>query len=156
MVALAPPLLVTVSDRDLLLLSSTLPKSRLDCVGLRVPGLTETPLPESATVTELFDASLEIVRFPLTLPAAPGVKVMLTDTFCPIAKVTGRAGCVMENWLVLETALLTLTAAIPVFVAMAVSVLLFPTVTLPKLMVDPLRLRAPLGVVCCFAPALIP
>jgi len=152
MVALVPPLLVTVSDRDLVSPSSTLPKSRLDCVALRVPGLADTPSPESATVTELFDASLEIVTFPVTLPGALGVKVMLTVTFCPTATVTGRAGRVMENWLVLRTALLIVTVAVPVLVAVAVRVLLVPTVTLPKLIVDPLRLRVPLCAVCCCCP----
>lgn len=145
---LAAPLLVTVSNRDLLLPSNTLPKSRLGCVKISVARLPDTPLPESATLTGLLDASLEIVRLPVTLPGALGVKVTLIVTFFPTSTATGRVGRVMENWLVLKAALVSVTVAVPVLVAVAVRVLLVPTVTLPKLMVDPLRLRLPLCGVC--------
>ena len=113
-------------------------------------------MPESETVTGLSDASLEIVRFPVTFPVALGVKLILRVTFWPTATVRGRAGWVRENWLALETALVTVTAAVPLLVAVAVNVLLVPTVTLPKATVDPLRLKLPLGVVSCFEAALMP
>jgi len=113
------------------------------------------PVPESDTVAGLSGASLEIVRFPVALPGALGVKVILKVTFCPTATVTGRAGCVRENWLTLETALLTVTAAVPLLVAVAVSVLVVPSVTLPKSTVDPLMLKLPLCVSCFWA-ALMP
>lgn len=153
-VKLEPPELVSVSGSVSFKPTCTLPKPRLDCVGLRVPGLLVTPLPESETVTGLSGASLEIVRFPVTLPGALGVKLMLKVTFWPTATVRGRAGCVRENWLALKTALETATAAVPLLAAVAVNVLLVPTVTLPKSTVDPLMLKLPL--VPCFEAALMP
>jgi hypothetical protein len=100
---------------------------------------------------------LEIERFPVTFPEALGVKVMLKVTFWPTATVRGRAGWVRENCFALETALVTATEAVPLLVAVTVNVLLAPTVTLPKLSVEPLRLRLPLVVAgCCEAAALMP
>jgi hypothetical protein len=116
-------------------------------------GLSDVP---SETFTGLFDALLAIERFPVTLPDAVGVKVTLKVTLLPTARVTGRAGWVTENWLALETAPVTVTAVVPLLVAVAVNILLVPTVTLPKSIVDPLRLKLPLGVVCCFEPELTP
>ena len=50
---------------------------------------------------------------------------------------------------------MTVTAAVPLLVAVAVSILVVPTVTLPNATVDPLRLKVPICVSCFEAP-LIP
>jgi len=74
-VALAPPVLVTVSDSDLLLPTCTLPKLKLDCVGARVAGVT--PVPVSAMFSVGLEALLVMARLPLTVVAEPGVKTTL-------------------------------------------------------------------------------
>jgi hypothetical protein len=150
MVALDPPVLVTVSDKDSLLPICTLPKVKLDFVGLKAPGAPTTPLPLSATLVGLFAASLEMATFPLTLPEALGEKTILNVTLWPTATVTGRAGWVSENSFALNTALVTVTAVAPVLLAAAVRVLLLPTVTLPNATDEAPGVRLPPDGVCWF------
>jgi len=58
---------------------------------------------------------------------------MLTVVLCPAARETGRVGAVSEKYLVENATPLTLTVAVPEFVAVTVRVLLAPVVMLPKL-----------------------
>lgn len=120
--------------------------------------LNPVPVTKSETVTGLSDAALVIAKLPaklpVELPVALGVKVMLRVAFWLPATVEGEVGwgreCrVTENWVAVETALATVTAAVSWLVAVAVNVLLAPTPTLPKL-------TAPLGVVVCFEAILMP
>ena len=69
---LEPPVLVTVSDRDCLLPTVTLPKLRLVGFDPTAPGTT--PVPDNARVIEGFEASELIVTVPLALPLACGTK----------------------------------------------------------------------------------
>lgn len=65
-------------------------------------------------------------------PAALGVKAKVIGTLWLVRIAIGRVGALSEKyWLEIE-ALLTVTEAVPVFVAVMVSVLLVPAVTLPK------------------------
>ena len=64
--------------------------------------------------------------------AAFGVNIRVIVTLSPAKIAAGRVGELSEKyWLEIE-ALLTVIEAVPVFVAVTVSVLLVPAVTLPK------------------------
>jgi len=92
MVALASPVLVTVSASDLLLPTCTLPKLRLDWVDARVAGVTLiAPVPESPTLSVGLEALLARARLPLTMPVACGVNATLKlGLLWPGSKVKGR------------------------------------------------------------------
>lgn len=68
----------------------------------------------------------------------------------PAKIAIGRAGALSEKYLLEMEALLTVTEAAPVFVRVAVSVLLVPAATLPKSRVAPLKERVP-DADCCVA-----
>ena len=74
-VALEPPVLVTVSDRDWLLPTGTLPK--LSVVGFAPSVPCETPVPESAIFRVGFEAFEIILMLPLAPEADAGVNVTL-------------------------------------------------------------------------------
>ena len=80
-------MLVTVSDRDLLLPTITLLKPRL--VGFDPNAPAATPVPDSGMLSVGLDAFEVIVILPLTLPAAAGVNVTLKFALCPAVSVTG-------------------------------------------------------------------
>ena len=84
---LEPPVLVTVSDRDWLLPTVTLPKLRLVGFDPSAPGAT--PVPDSGMVSVGLEAFEEIVTFPLTLAADAGVNVTLKVALWPAVSVTG-------------------------------------------------------------------
>lgn len=70
-----PPVLVSVSDKFVLLPTATLPNARLTGLALNVPGVT--PVPESGMVRLGF-APLEVtVRVPEAVPATVGAKTKL-------------------------------------------------------------------------------
>jgi len=79
--------LVTVSDRDLLLPTVTLPKLRLAGFAPSVPGVT--PVPDKGMVSAGFEALDVIVMLPLTLPADDGANEMEKLALCPAVSVTG-------------------------------------------------------------------
>jgi hypothetical protein len=89
------------------------------------------PVPDRARVTES-EAVLEIETDALKLPAAFGLKTILTGTLCPAAMVTGKLGALSEKYLVEMATLLIVTAVEPEFVAVVEIVLLLPALTLPK------------------------
>jgi len=72
-VAVEPPVLVTVSDRDWLLPTVTLPK--LSVVGFAPSVACETPVPESAIFSVEFEALEIMLMLPLAPEAEPGAKV---------------------------------------------------------------------------------
>ena len=80
-------MLVTVSDRDCLFPTVTLPKLRLVGLAPSVPGVT--PLPDKGMVRLGFDALDVRVRLPLALPADDGVNDTLKVALCPAVSVTG-------------------------------------------------------------------
>jgi len=86
-VTLIPPVLVTVSERDLLLPTVTLPKLRLAGLAPSVPGAT--PVPDRGMVNVGFEALDVRVRFPLAPPADDGVNETVKVALWPAVKVTG-------------------------------------------------------------------
>ena len=72
---LVPPVLVTVSDRDCLLPTVTLPKLSEGGFAPSVPGVT--PVPDKGIVRVGLEAFDVMVRFPLALPADDGVNETL-------------------------------------------------------------------------------
>ena len=80
-------MLVTVSDRDLLLPTVTPPKLRLVGFAPSVPGVT--PVPDNGMLNVGFDALDVIVTLPLTLPAAEGANETEKVALCPAVSVTG-------------------------------------------------------------------
>lgn len=84
---LEPPVLVTVSDRDLLLPTVTLPKPRLVGFDPNAPGAT--PVPDSGMFSVGLDAFEVIVILPLRLEADAGVSETVKLALCPALSVTG-------------------------------------------------------------------
>lgn len=72
-VTVDPPVLVTVSDRDCLLLTCTLPKLRL--VGFAPNAPSANPVPDNGSDSVGLGASEVMVTVPLRLPAACGANV---------------------------------------------------------------------------------
>src|SRR5215469_7109006 len=87
MVTLDPPVLVTVSDRDLLLPRVMLPKLRLVGFGPSAPAVT--PVPVRGMVRVGLEALEVTVTVPVALPAAVGVNVTLKVALWPAASVAG-------------------------------------------------------------------
>jgi len=86
-VTLEPPVLVTVSDNDLLLPTITLPKLRL--LGLDPSAPTARPVPAKGTVKVGFVAFETTLTLPLAFVADVGVNVTVKVALCPAVKVTG-------------------------------------------------------------------
>jgi len=86
-VTLVPPVLVTVSERDLLFPTVTLPKLRLAGLAPSVPGVT--PVPDSGMVRVGFDAFDVRVTLPLALPADDGANETVKVALWPAVRVTG-------------------------------------------------------------------
>src|SRR5215467_7587435 len=87
MVTLEPPVFVTVSDRDWLLPTVTLPKLRLVGLDPSAPGVT--PVPVRGMVRVGLEALEVMVTEPVALPAAVGVKVTLKVALWPEVSVRG-------------------------------------------------------------------
>jgi len=95
MVTSVPPVLVTVSERDLLFPTVTLPKLRLPGLAPRVP--VATPAPDKGIVRVGFDALDAMVMLPLALPADDGLKKTVKFALWPAAKVRGAEIPLMLN-----------------------------------------------------------
>jgi hypothetical protein len=87
MVTLEPPVLVTVSDRDCLLPTVTLPKLRLDGLGDKSPG--EIPVPDNAMLRVGLEALEVMVMLPLALAAEVGANETLKVVLWPAVRVSG-------------------------------------------------------------------
>jgi len=130
-VTLVPPVLVTVSRRDELLPTVTLPKLRL--VGLEVSKPGEAPVPVNPIVNEGFEALEVTVTLPLALPVDVGVKTTWKLVLCPAPSVTGLVTPLRLNPVPLTATCEIVTLVPPVFVTVSRSDELLPTVTVPKL-----------------------
>ncbi len=124
-------MLVTVSDRDLLFPTVTLPKLRLVGLAPSVPGVT--PLPDKGMVRLGFDALDVRVRLPLALPPDDGVNETLKVALCPAVSVTGVVMPLKLNPEPLIATCEIVTLLPPVLVTVSDKDCLFPTVTVPKL-----------------------
>jgi hypothetical protein len=130
-VTVVPPVLVTVSDRDCLFPTVTLPKLRLVGFAPSVPGVT--PVPDKGMVRLGFEALDVIVRLPLAPPADDGVNETLKVALCPAVSVTGVVIPLKLNPEPLIPTDEIVTVVPPVLVTVSDRDCLFPTVTLPKL-----------------------
>lgn len=101
------------------------------------------PVPDTPMESVAFDALDITVTLPLALPAVVGAKVALKLALCPAARVMGALMPFKVNPVPLIVIWETAMLAAPEFVTVPESVWLFPTVTLPKLSVAGLELRAP-------------
>jgi len=126
------PVLVTVSGKESVIPTVTLPKARL--VGLDVSSslVSAVPTPFSITSDVVLDALLVIESEALKVPAALGVNVIVIGVVCPAATLAGRLGAVRAKYLVETEAELTVTESGPELVAFTVMVLLLPAATFPK------------------------
>ena len=84
---LDPPVLVTVSDKDLLLPTITLPKLRL--LGLDPKAPIASPVPAKAMVRVGSEAFEMMLTLPLALVAEVGVNVTVKVVLCPAVRVIG-------------------------------------------------------------------
>jgi hypothetical protein len=129
-VTLTPPVLVTVSDRDCLFPTVTLPKLRLVGFAPKAPGVT--PVPDKGIVRVGLDAFEVSVTLPVTLPADAGLKVTVKVVLCPAVRVTGVVMPLRANPEPPIVAEEIVTLEPPVLVTVSESDCLFPNVTVPK------------------------
>ena len=150
------PSFVSVAVRVCIPPTITVPKSMLVELGTSCPGATPVPDSDSATVPSEALSRSEMV--PLITFAALGTKTRCKLILWPAKIVNGSVGAPSENSEVLVRALVIVTAAVPVLVAVINNVAPLPTTTLPKLSVVLLKLKSAIEDVCCLerVPALKP
>jgi hypothetical protein len=129
-VRVEPPELVTVSDRDWLLPTVTLPKFRLVGFDPSVPWAT--PVPDNGMVRVGLDALEVMARLPVTLPPAAGENFVLKLTLWPAAKLVGKVKPLTLNPEPVVLAAEIATLVPPELVRVTVRDALVPVVTLPK------------------------
>jgi hypothetical protein len=135
------PALVSVTVSDCWAPTVTLPKASLVELGDSCPSATAVPVPVSARSVKGVDASLVMAIFALKVPAALGMNSTPTVVLRPAASVTGRVGEVRTKFWLVIAALLMVIDVLPLFAAVNVVVLLLPTGTLPKLMLEVPKVR---------------
>ena len=95
MVTVDPPVLVSVSDKFVLLPTWTLPNARFVGFAASVPCVT--PVPENGML-KLGFAPLEVIlTLPLTAPPAVGAKRTVNDVLWPAFNVRGRVSPLRLN-----------------------------------------------------------
>ena len=136
MVRLDPPVLVSVSDRLLLLPTWTLPNAKLEGLGESTPAVTPVPVPVperlSTTVLFVWFAVVAKVTLPLKFPAPVGANVIVAEAELPALIVSGRARLLIENPAPLNVADVMVRLVPPLFHRLTVLVWLVPTAMFPK------------------------
>jgi hypothetical protein len=130
--ASAAPVFESVTVRELLVPTFTLPNASNAGDAFRIATGVVTPVPVNETVFGDPLRLLAIVAAPVALPAVVGLKTTLAVELVPGAMVSGNVIPLMlkaEPVIVIED---TTTSAVPVFVTMIAFVLVVPTVALPK------------------------
>ena len=130
-VSVEPPVLVTVSDRDCLLPTVTLPKFRL--VGLAPRPPVPNPVPDNGSDSVGLEASEVMVILPLRFPVVCGANVAVNVVLLDAFSASGVAMPLSLNPLPLTEAFVMLTVDPELLVKVTVWLLWLPTVTLPKL-----------------------
>lgn len=87
-VTLEPPVLVTVSDRLVLLPTCTLPNPSEAGFGDSVPCVA--PVPDKGMLKLEFEPSEVITTLPLVAPLAVGANTTVNEVLCPALKVKGK------------------------------------------------------------------
>lgn len=119
------PVALNVPVFDALDPTTTLPKFWLAGDAANCPGVV--PVPDSATVSDGFEAFDVKVRFPLALPDAVGENTTEKVTLCPAARFVGNDRPLTENAAEVELAPVTVMLDPPLLVKVSDFVLLFPT-----------------------------
>lgn len=101
-------------------------------------------MPESATAGE-FEALLVKVMLPAAAPAPPGANRAVNELDCPTFSVSGRVNPVVLNPAPPALEAVIVRLALPVFVSVTDWLAVFPTITLPKLMLVGFGVRTPAG-----------
>ena len=141
MVMLDEPLFVSVTPCECVW--PTVTGLKLWLVGFNATWAAGPPVPESVRVTAPPATSLAIVAVALKLPCASGENTTVKVALCPAPTVTGRLGVLNEKNLVEKEALVIITAASPEFVALTVTLLLVPALTVPKSRLELDQVRLP-------------
>ena len=126
--------------------TNTGPKLMLLGLGTSCPDAT--PVPDSDIGRAASEALLHNEIVPLTVLALVGEKTIVNFVLWPAEMVNGSVGALTENCEVLARALLIVSDAVPVFVAVTVSEVVLPTTTLPKPRVALRKVRSPIEAVC--------
>ena len=132
MVTLPVPVLLTATGSVLLVPTATVPKFRVLGLALSWP-TAATPLPASGTLFGELEALLTKEALPLAVVVVVGAKVILKDVLWPDARLNGSVFPPMLNPVPVALYCEIVAVAGPPFVIITGSVLLVPTVTLPKL-----------------------
>jgi hypothetical protein len=124
---LVPPVLVSVSDKLVLLPTWTLPNERLVAFGASVPGVIPLPDKLTDTVSPLFPFPwfapvVPKATLPLKEPVAGGAKVTAIDVEVPAANTSGNGLFLIANPAPLRVALFIVTSDPPEFVRTTVLV----------------------------------
>jgi hypothetical protein len=124
-VRLVPPVLVSVSDKLVLLPTCTLPNARVVGFAASAPGVT--PVPESGML-KLGFAPLEVtLTLPLAAPFVVGEKSTVNDVLWPAFSVKGNASPLRLNPLPLAAAAEIVRLDPPEFVSVSDKLVLLPT-----------------------------
>ena len=140
-VTASPPVFVTVTGAVLFVPTVTLPKSTLAGLGVSAPPVN--PVPESAMLSGELEASDVIFTDPAAAPALVGENATLKLTLWLTPTVVGSVRPLMENPVPAADAAVIVTATPPVFVRVSDFVLVVPTCTLPKAMLEGFGVSTP-------------
>jgi hypothetical protein len=130
-VALAFPVLLSVTICWPLLPTATLPKETLAGLALSVE-LVETPFPERARVWGEFGALSVKLMLPVAAPVVIGANCAENVSDWPAGSVVGNASPAIPNALPDTLAIFMTTLELPVFVNFTFCDALWPTVMFPK------------------------
>jgi hypothetical protein len=132
MVTLAVPVLLTATGSVLLVPTATVPKFKVLGFALSWP-TTATPLPVRGMLFGELEALLTKEALPLAAVVVVGAKLTLRDVLWPGARLNGSVLPPILNPFPVAVYWEMVAVAGPLFVIITGSVLLVPTVTLPKL-----------------------
>ncbi len=120
-----PPVLVTVSDKFVLLPTWTLPNARLVGFAVSAPGVT--PVPESGMLKLGFEPLEVMLALPLAAPFVVGAKSTVNEVLWPAVSVNGKDKPLRLNPVPLAVAAEIVRLVPPVLVRVSDKLVLLPT-----------------------------
>jgi hypothetical protein len=120
-----PPVLVSVSDKLVLLPTWTLPNARLERLAVSAPCVT--PVPEIGMLRLGFEPVEVMPTLPLAAPLVVGEKSTVKDVLWPAVSVTGNDSPLRLNPLPLAAAAEMVRLVPPVLVSVSDKLVLLPT-----------------------------
>jgi hypothetical protein len=124
-VRLDPPVLVSVSDKFVLLPTWTLPNATVVGFAASAPGVT--PVPESGMLKLGFEPFEVMLTLPLAAPLAVGPKSTVNEVLWPAVNVKGKDRPFRLNPLPLAVAAEIVRLNTPVLVSVSDKLVLLPT-----------------------------